>query len=57
MLEKIIYSPRVASQLRKMGFEIKRTEPNKYKPQYDCYIFEQTDLFNKALDSILSKKV
>lgn len=42
MNEKVIYSKRVAYELRKRGFHILRTEVNLYKPQFDIWIFEET---------------
>lgn len=42
MKEKVIYMPWVAAELRKQGFPIVRTEVNPSKPQFDCYIFEET---------------
>lgn len=42
MKEKIIFSRKMAYELRKHGFNILRVEPNPYKPEFDCYIFEET---------------
>ena len=42
MKEKVIYMPWVAAQLRKQGFPIVRVEVNPNKPQFDCYVFEET---------------
>ena len=50
---KIIYSKRVALELRNKGFKIIKTVPNKYKPQFDAYIFESTQELQEALDVIL----
>lgn len=55
MREKIIYSRRVAIELRKRGFEILRTEPNPYKPQFDVYIMKDSDELNRALSEITAK--
>mgnify|MGYP003297258838 CR=1 FL=1 len=52
---KIVFSNRVAYELRKQGFPIVKVEPNKYKPQYDCYFFEETEEFKTAFDAFLSK--
>lgn len=50
---KIIYSKRVALELRNKGFKIIKTIPNKYKPQFDAYVFEDTQEFKTALSVIL----
>lgn len=50
---KNIYSKRVAYELRKRGFKILRTEPSKFKPEFDVYIFENSQEFKKALSEIL----
>lgn len=47
MREKIIFSKRVAYELRKRGCKLLRTEPSKFKPQFDVYVFEET---NKLLE-------
>lgn len=51
---KIIYSKRIALELRKRGFRIIKTVPNKYKPQFDSYIFENTQELQEVLNIILS---
>lgn len=55
MNEKIIYTKRIAYELRKLGFQIVRVEPNPNKPQFDCYVFDATDDFRKAFDTVVSK--
>lgn len=52
MSEKIIYTKKVAYQLRKQGFPIVRVEINPNKPQFDCYVFENTKAFQQALTAI-----
>lgn len=54
-MEKVVYSKRIAIKLRELGFQIKRTEVNRSKPQYDCYIFELTEELQKALDEKIFK--
>ncbi len=51
-MEKVIFSKRLAIELRTRGFKIIRTEPNRRKPQYDCYVFEYTEALQKELDKI-----
>lgn len=55
-MEKIIYTRRVAYELRRQGFEILRVEINPNKPEFDCYIFAESEEFNKALSAISRKK-
>lgn len=52
IMEKVIFSKRLAIELRTRGFKIIRTEPNRRKPQYDCYVFEYTEALQKELDKI-----
>ena len=55
MAEKIIYTKKIAYDLRKLGCKIIRVEPNPNKPQFDCYVFEETDDFIKAFLEIANK--
>ena len=43
MKEKIIFSKRIAVELRKRGFVILETRVNELHPQYDCWVFEDTE--------------
>lgn len=52
MIEKIIYTKKVAYKLRQQGFPIVRVEANPNKPQFDCYVFEDTKDFQQALTAI-----
>ena len=52
MSEKIIYTKRIAYELRKQGFPIVRVDINPHKPQFDCYVFENTVKFQKALTAL-----
>lgn len=49
---KKIFSKRLARELRFKGFVIVGTEPNKYKPQFDVYLFEDTEELHRALSEI-----
>lgn len=51
---KKIFSSRVANQLCHRGFWIIGTEPNMIKPQYDVFLFEETDELLAAYDEILT---
>ena len=43
--EYTVYSQRLAQKLRNQGFRQIRTEPNKTKPQFKVFVFENsTDL-------------
>ena len=50
-----VYTKKVAIQLREQGFRIVTTGINKNFPQYDTYIFRDTEEFRKALDKIVNK--
>lgn len=56
MKEKKIFKKQIARELRLRGLKIIRTEPNLYKPQFDVYIFEDTDELHNVLDEILLVK-
>ena len=56
MPKKIIYTKRVAYQLRKWGFPIVKVDINPNKPQFDCYLFEDTEELQKALTAITQQK-
>ena len=54
MKTKKIFKRTIALALREKGFKIITTEPNKCRPQYDVYIFEDTSEFQSALRDVLS---
>lgn len=45
----IIYMPRVAAALRELGYKLEKTTPNRMKPQYDVYWFEDTPSFRNSI--------
>lgn len=51
-MEKVIYTRWVAAELRKQGFPIVRVEVNPNKPQYDCWVFEESAEMLEALTKI-----
>lgn len=53
--EYLIYTSKVAFELRKRGFNIIRTGINKHHPQFDTYYFKDTPEFRAALESITDK--
>ena len=55
MQEKIIYTKRLAYELRKQGYPIVRVEVNPNKPQFDCWVFEETPELIQALIKITNK--
>ena len=54
--EKKIFNRRLALALRERGFDIIRTEPNFYKPEFNVYIFKDSDELQSALTEITQKK-
>ena len=55
MKEKTIYTKRLAYALRCQGFEIIRVEINPNKPQFDCWVFEDTPAFRAAFIKLTNK--
>lgn len=54
-MEYIIYSKWLAYELRKRGFKILRTGVNPNFPQFDTYIFQDCEEFQKALTDLTSR--
>lgn len=54
--EKKIFNRRLALALREKGFDIIKTEPNFYKPEFNVYIFKDSDELQSALTEITQKK-
>ena len=48
----IIYTRWLAVELRNKGFKIVKVQANPNKPEFDCYFFENTKAFQKALGEI-----
>lgn len=51
-----IYTRRVATELRNRGFKIVKVQANPNKPEFDCYVFEDSNDFQLALTEITKKK-
>ena len=51
--KKIIYSLRVYLALQEKGFYPIATTTNPQNPKFICWIYEQDEAFEKALDEIL----
>ena len=54
--EKKIFNRRLALSLRKMGFDIIKTEPNFYKPEFNVYIFNNSVELQSALTELTQKR-
>ena len=55
MREYTIYTKKLAYKLRESGFKLLRTGINKNFPQYDTYIFEDTEQLQKAITELTKK--
>ena len=53
METKIIYSKRIAVELRKRGFKILEVQVNEYHPEFNCWVFEASPELFKALDELM----
>lgn len=51
-----IYTSKIAFELRKQGFPILRTGINPRHPQFDTYIFEDSEAFRKAFEQLTKKQ-
>lgn len=54
--EKTIFTRRMALYLRQNGFSIIRTEPNRQKPEFDVYIFNDTPQLQQAITEYTRSK-
>lgn len=51
----VIYTKRLAYQLREKGFKIVKTGINKNHPQYDTYTFKNSEELQNAIHEIVSQ--
>ncbi len=51
-----IFMPRIAGELKEMGFPIIKVEPSRNNPRYKVYKFEDTPDFQIALKKIMDKE-
>lgn len=51
----VIYTKKLAYQLRERGFQIVRTGVNRNHPQYDTYIFKNSTKLQDAIHEIVNK--
>lgn len=49
------YSAKLAGYLRKCGFKIIGSRVNLKQPQYDVFLFEETEELKKAVDKYCQK--
>lgn len=56
METKTIFTRKMAYELRKNGFKIIGTEPDKKHPEFDNYIFEDSEELQKAMATISNKQ-
>lgn len=55
-MEKIVYTRKMAYELRKLGFKIIRTEPDMKRPEFDNYVFEDSVELQKAMAQISNRR-
>lgn len=55
MKEFIVYARWIAYELRKRGFRIIKTTVNPIRPEYDCWIFEESPEMIAAFEEIVKK--
>ena len=54
--EYLIYTKKLALELRRLGFKILRTDINKNYPQYDVYIFKDSEELQRAITQLNKNK-
>lgn len=52
---KIVYSLRIHIELQKMGFQALTEMKNPQKPTLNCWVYEWTDEFQRAFDSLIKE--
>ena len=55
-MEKIVFTRKMAYELRKLGFKIIRTEPDMKRPEFDNYVFEDSVELQKAMAQISNRR-
>lgn len=53
--EFVVYTRRIALELRKLGFRIIRTEINPMHPQFECWVFEKSNELIAAFERLAKK--
>ena len=52
----MVFTKRMALELRKLGYKIIRTEPNREKPELDIYIFRMQNGFIEDLKRLVEER-
>ena len=52
---QIVYSRKITKELMKQGFVFEKSVPNPDFPQYNCWLFENTDEFKKVFQMLTKK--
>lgn len=55
MMIKKVFSRKLALELRRAGARIVDTKPNWKKPQFDVYLFEDNEEFQKLFTEVAAK--
>ncbi len=53
---QIVYSRKITKELLKRGFVFEKSVQNPDFPQYNCWLFEKTNEFQKAFKELTAKK-
>ena len=51
-----VFSRRIMIELEKQGFQVKQIAPNRHKPEYRVYYFEETVEFRNAIQQLMLQK-
>ena len=51
-----VYSRWLAYALRKRGFKIEEVQPNPNKPEFDCYLFKDSESLQLTIRELGSRK-
>lgn len=51
-----VYSRWLAYELRKRGFKIEEVQPNPNKPEFDCYLFKDSEDLQSTIRELGSRK-
>lgn len=55
MMEKTVFTRKIASELVKLGFPVVRVIQNPRKPEFDAYVFQNTDEFKLAFTNLANR--
>lgn len=54
--EKVVYTRWLANKLVQFGYPVVRVEANPNKPEFDCWVFAETEEFKKDFANIAHSK-